>query len=208
MRTVYINHASKKELTAIPDVGPATAEKIILERSIKPFRDLFDLAERIDRLDGWDLLMRASDNIGFGSPETPGNTEKKVSIDVNLADMDQLLLIPNVGSVTAEQIIRERKKRPFTDASDLADRIERLKLFEVTKLELDYWEPGGNVFVLEVNQANEAELMIRLDVDQFIAEKIVEARNLRPFADLSDIADRVEGLNYGQLVNLDVTIRY
>lgn len=206
MRIVYVNHASKKELTAIPGVGPVTAEKITRERKVKPFRDLFDLAERIDHLNGWHLLIRASDMLDFGPQKAPECPEKKVSIDVNGADVDRLRLIPNVGQVTADRIIQERKKRPFTDASDLVDRIDRLGFLDLSKLDLFFWEPENTSLVLDVNQAEAVELMIRLDVDQFTAEEIIKARNKRPFTDLSDIADRVEGVEYGQLIDLGVEI--
>jgi len=202
---VYVNYASKKELTAIPNVGLVSAEKIIQEREKRPFCDIFDLAERIDRLSGWNLFWHIPVVFKFGRPSGEWNIGH---IDINKASKKRLLLIPNVGPVTAERILQEREKRPFRDASDIADRIERLNYCQVVDLNLDFTsgqsQDQSKSMALDVNQAAVPELMVQLDIDRGTAEELLRERKCRPFVDPSDIADRVEEIEYMKLWDLDL----
>lgn len=45
-------------------------------------------------------------------------------LDINTASAAELDLLPNIGEARAQQIIRERARRPFASADDLALRIK------------------------------------------------------------------------------------
>ncbi|MCY3808985.1 MAG: helix-hairpin-helix domain-containing protein [Gemmatimonadetes bacterium] len=141
------NTASAEELDRLPGVGPATAERIVRERTEGgPFATVADLtrvsgigprsAERLRPHLRLTNVARPRSASGAGlrtagvrsgtaqqlsAPATPPTSPAAV-LDLNRATVEELLALPGVGPVIAERIVALRTSRGrFADVAELEE---------------------------------------------------------------------------------------
>lgn len=136
---VDVNTADTATLETLPQIGPATAKKIVENRPYKSYQELQTKAG---------LNARALDAIQgrvlFGSTETTTATKKAIprktaspapaspapvsaapttvgvkKVDVNKADADELATLPGIGPALAKEIIAGRPYGTFEDLDEV-----------------------------------------------------------------------------------------
>lgn len=125
---------SVEELRQLKGVGPATLEKM------RPFLrvDPLDVPEAEPLLEPLVLERKPT------APASPvvnprsGSASHKLQpgdppIDVNSASMEELMRLPGVGPVMAQNILSSRTEKPFTSVSDL-DRVKGIGVKTLEKL--------------------------------------------------------------------------
>jgi competence protein ComEA len=150
-----LNHAERSDLEQVPGVGPKLAQAIIDHRgekgrfqSLDQLRDVkgvgpatFDKVRPYLRVDP---VPKAVDDLGpvpVLERKRPVETKPAAAngrklqpgdppINVNIATMEQLLMLPDVGPVTAQAIIAAR---PFASVIDL-DRVKGIGPKRLEKL--------------------------------------------------------------------------
>lgn len=141
------NTASTEELDRLPGVGPATAERIVRERTEGgPFATVADLTRvsgigprSVERLRPHLRLTagaRPLSALGAGlrsagarsgtarqlSATVPPPTSPAAVLDLNHATVEELLALPGVGPIIAERIVALRASRGrFADVAELEE---------------------------------------------------------------------------------------
>jgi competence ComEA-like helix-hairpin-helix protein len=110
-----INTASKSSLEKLPLVGPRIANNILSARAKKPFSSIEDLY-KVKKL-GSGVINAFKEFILF-SNETDMNEGTEL-ININQASIDELKVLPKIGNVLAENIVRYREKNQFIEIDDL-----------------------------------------------------------------------------------------
>lgn len=127
-------------------------------------------------------------------------------LDPNRATEDELDRLPGVGPATARAIVRARERGGFLEPEDLlgvrgvgSATLERIR----PHLDLSRGPParlgaarppvGSARGKIDVNRADEDALQALPGVGPALARRIVEARRLRPFDSVEDLA-RVSGI--------------
>lgn len=121
------NRASEADLDRLPGIGPSIARSIVVVREAGTvYRSEQDLAAV--RGIGPALLGRIRPFVEFGSPHavSPARSrasrpERALLVDINRAGLDELVELPGIGPVIAEQILQKRRDRPFRTVDDLLD---------------------------------------------------------------------------------------
>lgn len=141
------NTASAEELDRLPGVGPATAERIVRERTEGgPFATVAELTRvsgigprSVERLRPHLRLAagarpRLASGVGLRSAGVRSGTARQLSapapppnspaaaLDLNRATVEELLTLPGIGPVIAERIVALRASRGrFTDVAELEE---------------------------------------------------------------------------------------
>jgi len=147
-----LNHADRTQLEQVPGIGPSLAKRIDDHRREKgPFQSVEELRQvkgigpaTLDKVRAFLHVEVTSASPAEGSfeplvlerrPAPPASTIDPRStstsklqrgdppIDVNAADIAELVRIPGVGPVTAQSILTARATRPFSSVNDL-DRVK------------------------------------------------------------------------------------
>jgi competence protein ComEA len=158
---VDLNQAEEAELLQLPDIGETLAGRIIEYREAHHgFRDVEELrkvrgigAAKMAKLRPWVCVSPAQDIEDY--PNTDSEPDKRIAsqgktvrqvdkgsgskkltdgdapININRASLEELKRLDNIGQKRAEQIIAERRKRPFKSVDDL----RRIKGFGKTILD-------------------------------------------------------------------------
>jgi competence protein ComEA len=131
----------------------------------------------------------------FARPDEPGSARAPAEkVDLNSANVDELLALPGVGEAIAKKIVAGR---PYTSVDDLAgagvnaSTIEKIKgLVTVSRKRADPKPSAGGAKPrpgerLDLNRATEDELLELPGVGAVTAEKIVAGR---PYSSVDDLA--------------------
>lgn len=123
---IDVARAPAEDLRRLPGVGPALAEAIIRERSVRPFGNVADL-ERVPGI-GPATLSRLSSRVSVstrggtgGSPTVGACGESR--IDLNTADRAALDRLPGVGPALAARIVEYRETAGRFAAVDLLTEV-------------------------------------------------------------------------------------
>jgi len=122
---LHINDATNAQLSQVPDITP---EIIDLVSNLRPFLDVVEFDEELDRL-------------GVSSKKRAALYEHIfMHVDANNSPFEELLVIPNVSKKNAFDIV---DARPYSGKSDLMSQLEKsykrdeaekiLKYFKITK---------------------------------------------------------------------------
>ena len=118
---IDLNRATANEISQLPRVGPAMANRIV---DARPFASMDDL----NRVPGFGPMTREKviPHVTVGTPTagTIGASGMKSGksdqpVDPNTATIDELQSLPGVGAKMAQRIVDERTKRAFTCVEDL-----------------------------------------------------------------------------------------
>ena len=117
---VDIDRASAEELTRLPRVGPALAQRIVADRGVHgPFGEL----RALDRVPGIGpvLLEALRPHAGFsGSTARSRSQRQPPRIRVNTAPVEALTTLPGIGPARAAAIVETRRRDgPFRRVEDL-----------------------------------------------------------------------------------------
>jgi len=145
-----LNHADRAELEQVPGIGPGLAKKIEEHRRAKgPFKSVEELRQvkgigpaTLDKVRAFvrveppstsppeplpEPLVLERRPQSPASPRTTGTGGKlqpgDPPVDVNAADASELMRIPVVGPVTAQNIVKARAEKPIESVADL-DRVK------------------------------------------------------------------------------------
>jgi competence protein ComEA len=146
-----LNRADRAQLEQVPGIGPGLAKRIDDHRRAKgPFRSVDELRQvrgigtaTLDKVRAYFHVdppsvspieasleplvlerrpLAAQATSANRTPSTGKLQPGDPPIDVNSADVAQLIRIPGVGTVTAQSILAARADRPFSSIDDL-DRV-------------------------------------------------------------------------------------
>jgi competence protein ComEA len=110
---------SVEELRQVKGIGPITLDKV------RPFLHVTNPPTPSESLEP--LVLERRPDIPAPYPRSGGAGGKlqpgDPPIDVNAAGVEELMRIPGVGPVTAQNIVTARADRPFTSVADL-DRVK------------------------------------------------------------------------------------
>jgi competence protein ComEA len=145
---VDLNEAERAELLQLPGVGPNLAQRILEYRQAHHgFRTVDELARvrgvgliTLERLRPWVCVSaveepeedpdEATIPVKITPPIRKGSSPGKAAggkedaidgrvININRATVDELMQLPGIGPKRAEQIMQERRKKPFQSVDDL-----------------------------------------------------------------------------------------
>ena len=117
---IDVDRAAAAELTRLPGVGPALANRIVADRQS---HGAFGSVSRLARVRGLGpaLIARLGPHLSFGGipAEAQGITLPN-TVDVNLATVADLVGLPGIGPARARAIIAFRESNgPFRQLDDL-----------------------------------------------------------------------------------------
>jgi comEA protein len=125
-KAIDLNQATAEELTNLPKIGPATAEKIVQDRQVNgPYKSLADL-DRVSGI-GRGTLVKLSGVVTInGAIATyggkTGSVPTKAQLNINQATYDEMEALRGVSPKLAGQILQLR-----LDHSGRLTRLEDLK---------------------------------------------------------------------------------
>lgn len=131
---VDLDRAAAEELTRLPRVGPALAQRIVRDRELHgPFGSL----DGLDRVPGIGpvLLGTVAPHVSFSGRAPAGAEAAEPNVRVNTATKEELATLPGIGPTLAAAIVAVRERTgPFRRVEDLqrvpgigARTIERLR---------------------------------------------------------------------------------
>jgi competence ComEA-like helix-hairpin-helix protein len=134
---VDLNRATRSELMQVPGIGSQLADRIVAHRE---GHGRFHRVEDLDAVPGignatvgrirpWVTVLAAEPGEAAIVPDRLTRKQSTASptaatpgirlINVNIATLDELNTLPNIGPVLAQRMIDERQKRPFVNVEDL-----------------------------------------------------------------------------------------
>lgn len=118
--TIDVDRAPAEELTRLPRVGPALAQRIVADRGT---RGSFGSLEELDRVPGIGpvLLQTLRPHVVFsGGPTRTAPPPQPQRIRVNTASAEALAALPGIGPARAAAIVDSRlREGPFRRVEDL-----------------------------------------------------------------------------------------
>lgn len=118
--TVDVDRASAEDLTRLPRVGPALAQRIVADREA---RGSFGALDELDRVPGIGpvLLEGLRPHVTFSGGTTRARAQPQpAKIRVNTASVDALATLPGIGPARASAIVESRRRDgPFRRVEDL-----------------------------------------------------------------------------------------
>jgi competence protein ComEA len=111
---IDINNATFDQLINLPKIGPAIAKRIIDYRSKTPFERKTDIM-KVSGI-GSKTYDKIKDLI-FVKDEKPKSNSKKINI--NTANMEELITLPGIGEVYAKRIMDYRKEHKFKSITEI-----------------------------------------------------------------------------------------
>ncbi len=118
--TIDVDRASAEELTRLPRIGPALAQRIVADRTT---RGSFGSLAELDRVSGIGpaLLGGLRRHVTFSGPvPTDRPARQPVRVRVNAASVDELARLPGIGPARAAAIVASRRRHgPFRRVEDL-----------------------------------------------------------------------------------------
>ena len=131
---VDVDRATAEELTRLPRVGPALAQRIVRDRET---RGAFGSLEALDRVPGVGpiLLQTVAPHVAFSGRATTRQAAIAPRVRVNTATEEELTTLPGIGPALAAAIVEARQRTgPFRRVDDLrrvpgigARTVERLR---------------------------------------------------------------------------------
>ena len=125
-KAIDLNQATAEELTNLPKIGPATAEKIVQDRQVNgPYKSLADL-DRVSGI-GRGTLVKLSGVVTINGAIAnyagkTGSVPTKAQLNINQATYDEMEALRGVSPKLAGQILQLR-----LDHSGRLTRLEDLK---------------------------------------------------------------------------------
>ena len=129
---IDLNSATAKELTSLPGIGDAYAQRIVEYRQANgPFTDPHQVTDVKGIGEGTYAKIEALISVGGegeAAPASPAAPESVVSaiqaalprVDLNSASADELTGLPGIGATYAQRIVEYRQANgPFTDPHQL-----------------------------------------------------------------------------------------
>lgn len=122
-----LNTATVDELAKVPGIGKSTAEKIVeYRKKIGKFKTVNDLLnvkgigqKTIEKLQGV-VTLDGKPVVPSSSSSSSSASSSDIKVNINTADIKELMKLPGVGEKTAEKIIDYRKKNgDFKKAEDI-----------------------------------------------------------------------------------------
>ncbi len=203
---IDVNRAGLDELVLLPGIGPVKAEAIIRERERTGAFSRVDDLLRVSGI-GEKTLESIVEFIVVGEPGEVFSVDGEILFDLNTVSAEELEKIKGIGPVKAASIVEFREKNgPFcclemlTEVSGIGETtLNSLKVF--LYVSGDECVHSGTLKV-NVNRADENELIKLTGVGPVIAAAIIEHRNLHgPFRDGNDLIN-VRGIGERTLENI------
>jgi competence protein ComEA len=222
--TIDLNKATAEELEELPNVGPATAKKIIAGRPYTKVDDLAKAGVPAKAIAAIRTKVHVGEKAGAKAKAKPaGTTEPKAKsekVNLNTADAAALEDLPGIGPAHAKAII---EGRPYKSIDDL-ERVKGLGKARIDKLkDLVTTTAPASIKIatsktntktgsrstgattkdmpkvkagekVNINTASKEELDVLPGIGPVLAERIIEGR---PFKTIEDVM-KVKGIKDGE----------
>jgi len=135
---IDLNKATIEEITTVPGIGVATAEKIIAARPFKSVEDLKNVPGIGEaKFEKWKTYFRVTSTTSEIASTTTGRSSVGSSsgkINLNSATIEELEKIPSIGHSTARAIIEYREKAGGFKSIEELDNVPRIGPATIEKI--------------------------------------------------------------------------